>query len=139
MKLFFFFYFFGFGVFAYFLVPQKSKAQSITNGSLIYNDFCYRCHGVNGVGRDNLIPPLKSSDYLLKNIDQFPQKKFFHDFKYDQRVPTDTIKYWIKAQEKINQDKKLKFFKTHNTFGALNNFNFTKNSSTRFFSIVEGI
>ena len=69
MKLFFFFYFFGFGVFAYFLVPQKSKAQSITNGSLIYNDFCYRCHGVNGVGRDNLIPPLKSSDYLLKNID----------------------------------------------------------------------
>ena len=68
MKLFFFFYFFGFGVLSYFLVPQKSKAQSITNGSLIYNDFCYRCHGVNGVGQDNLIPPLKSSDYLLNNI-----------------------------------------------------------------------
>ena len=68
MKLFFFFYFFGFGILVSFLVPQKSKAQSITNGSLIYNDFCYRCHGVNGVGRDNLIPPLKSSDYLLNNI-----------------------------------------------------------------------
>lgn len=68
MKLFLFFHFFGFGILVYFLVPQKSKAQSITNGSLIYNDFCYRCHGVNGVGRDNLIPPLKSSDYLLKNI-----------------------------------------------------------------------
>ena len=51
---------------------------------------------------------------VLKNIDQFPQKKFFNEFNYDPRVVTDTIKFWIKAQEKINQDKKLRFFKTHN-------------------------
>ena len=62
---------------------------------------------------------------VLQNIDQFPQKKFFNGFNYDQKVPTDTIKFWIKAQEKINQDKRLKFFKTHNAFGKLNNFNFT--------------
>ena len=62
---------------------------------------------------------------VLKNIDQFPQKKFFDSFNFDQKIPTDTIKFWIKAQEKINQDRKLKFFKTHNTFGKLNNFNFT--------------
>ena len=67
---------------------------------------------------------------VLKNIDQFPQKKFFDEFNYDPRVVTDTIKFWIKAQEKINQDKKLRFFKTHNAFGALNNFHFTnKNNS----------
>ena len=36
MKLILFFYFFGFGVLAYFFVPQKSKAQSITDVSLIY-------------------------------------------------------------------------------------------------------
>ena len=48
---------------------------------------------------------------VLKNIDQFPQKKFFNEFNYDQKIPTDTIKLWIKAQEKINQDKRLKFFK----------------------------
>ena len=67
---------------------------------------------------------------VLKNIDQFPQKKFFDEFNYDPRVVTDTIKFWIKAQEKINQDKKLRFFKTHNAFGALNNFDFTnKNNS----------
>ena len=67
---------------------------------------------------------------VLKNIDQFPQKKFFDEFNYDSRVVTDTIKFWIKAQEKINQDKKLRFFKTHNAFGALNNFHFTnKNNS----------
>ena len=62
---------------------------------------------------------------VLKNIDQFPQKKFFDNFNFDQKIPTDTIKFWIKAQEKINQDKKLKFFKTHNAFGKLNNFDFT--------------
>jgi len=62
---------------------------------------------------------------VLKNIDQFPQKKFFDSFNFDQKIPTDTIKFWIKAQEKINQDRKLKFFKTNNTFGKLNNFNFT--------------
>ena len=67
---------------------------------------------------------------VLKNIDQFPQKKFFNDFNYDQKVPTDTIKLWIKAQEKINQDKKLKFFKTHNAFGKVNNFDFTNSSNS---------
>ena len=64
---------------------------------------------------------------VLKNIDQFPQKKFFNEFNYDPKVVTDTIKFWIKAQEKINQDKKLRFFKTHNAFGTLNNFDFTNN------------
>jgi hypothetical protein len=67
---------------------------------------------------------------VLKNIDQFPQKKFFNDFNYDKKIPTDTIKLWIKAQEKINQDKKLKFFKTHNVFGKLNNFDFTNKENS---------
>jgi len=67
---------------------------------------------------------------ILKKIDQFPQKKYFTEFNYDQNVPTDTIKYWIKAQEKINQDKKLRFFKTHNAFGALNSFDFTNKENS---------
>jgi hypothetical protein len=67
---------------------------------------------------------------ILKKIDQFPQKKFFNEFNYDPRIVTDTIKFWIKAQEKINQDKKLRFFKTHNAFGALNNFDFTNKDNS---------
>ena len=67
---------------------------------------------------------------VLKNIDQFPQKKFFDSYNFDQKIPTDTIKFWIKAQEKINHDKKLKFFKTHNVFGKLNNFNFTNSENS---------
>ena len=29
---------------------------------------------------------------------------------YDKTIVGDTTKFWIKAQEKINQDKKLKLF-----------------------------
>ena len=42
---------------------------------------------------------------LLKKIDQFPTRKYFSDFEYNQKVIGDTCKYWIKAQEKINIDK----------------------------------
>lgn len=51
------------------LQVQKSKSESIKNGAELYRDFCYRCHGFNGEGQPDLIPPLKSSDYLLNNID----------------------------------------------------------------------
>ena len=51
------------------LQVQKSKSESIKNGAELYRDFCYRCHGFNGEGQLDLIPPLKSSDYLLNNID----------------------------------------------------------------------
>jgi hypothetical protein len=65
------------------------------------------------------------SENLLENINQFPQKKYFEHFDYDKNTPTDTSRFWIKAQEKINQDKKIRFFKTHNIYGTLNNENFS--------------
>ena len=34
---------------------------------------------------------------VLKNIDQFPQKKFFNEFNYDPRFVIVTINFWIKA------------------------------------------
>tara|TARA_B100000795_G_C22684010_1_gene392893 strand:- start:109 stop:969 length:861 start_codon:yes stop_codon:yes gene_type:complete len=68
---------------------------------------------------------------FLKNIGQFPEKSHFVNFDYNIREITDTTRFWIKAQEKINEDNKLRFFKTHNIFGAVNDFNFTnkKNSA----------
>ena len=63
---------------------------------------------------------------LLKRIDQFPTKHYFKEFDYNQKVPSDTCKFWIKAQEKINANiKELKFFKTHNIFGKVANYDFT--------------
>ena len=62
---------------------------------------------------------------LIKEIGQFPEKRHFKSFKYDPKSVIGTTYFWIKAQEKINQDKKLRFFKTHNVFGKINNNSFT--------------
>ncbi len=67
---------------------------------------------------------------LLKKIDQFPTKKYLRDFDYDPKVIGDTCKIWVKAQEKINLDNKLKFFKTHNAFGKINNYDFTNSENS---------
>ena len=65
------------------------------------------------------------NEKLMKNIRQFPEKQYFASFKYDSNIVTDTSRLWIKAQEKINKDKKLRFFKTHNSFGKINDHDFT--------------
>ena len=67
---------------------------------------------------------------LLKKIDQFPQKRHFSDFNYDHKIVTDTSKFWIKAQEKINLNNELNFLKTHNILGSINNSNFTNKKNT---------
>lgn len=67
---------------------------------------------------------------LLKNIAQFPEKKYFGEFNYDAKIVTDTSKFWIKAQEKINLNNKLNIFKTHNILGSINNNNFTNKKNT---------
>ena len=72
----------------------------------------------------------KFDENIISRIGQFPEKRHFTSFDYDQNVVTDTARFWLKAQEKINLDKKLNFFKTHNAFGSVNNSQFTdaKNS-----------
>src|SRR5210317_2135342 len=67
---------------------------------------------------------------LLKNIDQFPTRKYFEGFDFDKNKIGDTCKYWVNAQEKINTDKKLKFLKTHNIFGKVNNYDFTNSKNS---------
>tara|TARA_E500000178_G_C16841982_1_gene671019 strand:- start:79 stop:927 length:849 start_codon:yes stop_codon:yes gene_type:complete len=67
---------------------------------------------------------------VIKNVDQFPEKIHYQGFKYDQKNVTDTTKLWIVAQERINRDKKIRFFKTHNFYGAINNCNFTNKKNT---------
>ena len=67
---------------------------------------------------------------LLKNITQFPEKRHFIDFNYDTKRVADTSKFWIQAQEKINLNNKINFFKTHNILGSINNNNFTNKKNT---------
>ena len=67
---------------------------------------------------------------ILKNIRQFPEKKYLTGFNHNQNEVGDTARFWIKAQEKINEDKKIRFFKTHNIFGAVNNSKFSNKQNS---------
>jgi len=67
---------------------------------------------------------------ILKNIGQFPEKKYLTGFNHNPNEVGDTAKFWIKAQEKINEDKKIRFFKTHNIFGAVNNSKFSNKQNS---------
>ena len=67
---------------------------------------------------------------LLEEIRQFPEKNYFYNFNYNPKIVTETSKFWIKAQEKINSDNKLRFFKTHNILGAIENNNFTNKQNS---------
>ena len=67
---------------------------------------------------------------ILNSIGQFPEKKYFTGFDHNQEEAGDTARFWIKAQEKINEDKKLRFFKTHNIFGKVNNSRFSNKQNS---------
>tara|TARA_B100000900_G_scaffold330053_1_gene290518 strand:- start:112 stop:960 length:849 start_codon:yes stop_codon:yes gene_type:complete len=70
------------------------------------------------------------SEELIKNIGQFPEKVHFNEFNYDEKIVTDTSRFWIQAQERINKDKKIKFKKTHNCLSSINGNNFTNKKNT---------
>ena len=50
------------------------------------------------------------NDKILKNIPQFPEKRYFTNFDYNKSIPASTAQFWIKAQEIINKEKKNKIF-----------------------------
>ena len=67
---------------------------------------------------------------LLKNIESFPQKKFFMEYANEFKSPIGTTYHWIKAQKKINENGKLNFLKTHNSLCNINGNNFTDKINT---------
>ena len=69
-------------------------------------------------------------DQQLKNIQQFPVKKYLENFDYDLKKPGDAVRFWVAAQDKINLDKKIRFFKTHNALVKLGSNDFTNKRNT---------
>ncbi|MDC3341611.1 sulfotransferase domain-containing protein [Candidatus Pelagibacter sp.] len=67
---------------------------------------------------------------LLENIDQFPSTQFFRDKKDTFSAPEDTSNLWLSEQEKINQDNKIRFLKTHNALCKINSNSFTNEKNT---------
>ena len=43
-----------------------------SRGESLYESVCASCHGSNGLGLSNLIPPIAGSDYWVKNQDKLP-------------------------------------------------------------------
>lgn len=70
MKVFSLFYFIIVGIITSYLFQEKTKKESIAEGQEIYQDFCVQCHLNSGEGVSRVFPPLKSSDYLLNNIEK---------------------------------------------------------------------
>ena len=70
MKVFSMFYLIIVGVITTYLFQEKTKKESIAEGQEIYQDFCVQCHLNSGEGVSGVFPPLKSSDYLLNNIEK---------------------------------------------------------------------
>ena len=74
----------------------------------------------------------ENNELNLNNIliDQFPNRRHFRGLVNDLDNFNEISKNWITAQEKINIDKKIKFFKTHNVLGSINNHKFTNKENT---------
>ena len=67
---------------------------------------------------------------VLNHIDQFPSFDYFKKYEDKFQRPEDTAKYWLDAQKKINQDKKIKFFKTHNALCKIEDNVFTNKQNS---------
>ena len=63
----------------------------------------------------------------LSNIPQFPLRSHFNNFVNNHEIDdlNKVSSYWIKSQQIINLDKKVKFLKTHHALCKINGSTFT--------------
>tara|TARA_Y100001970_G_C14149563_1_gene811866 strand:+ start:716 stop:1525 length:810 start_codon:yes stop_codon:yes gene_type:complete len=69
----------------------------------------------------------------LENIPKFPQEKYFKGLVSKEILNQDSIeafKYFVNAQEKINENKSVKILKTHNFAGSIKGHPFTNLANT---------
>ena len=66
----------------------------------------------------------------LRAIMNYPHSTHFDDLVSNLFNLDEISKNWITSQEKINSDKKLRFFKTHNMLGKFQGFPFTNSENT---------
>ena len=103
MKVFSIIYLFFVSFIFNFIQKEKSFEESISNGKLIYEDFCIQCHLSNGEGIEKIYPPLNNSDYLLKELD-----KSIYSIKYGLRgeIIVNGIKYnGVMASQGLEDDE----------------------------------
>ena len=67
---------------------------------------------------------------LLKKIQQFPNKDHFLNLTDKFQDIHELKKFWVLAQEKININDKVNFFKTHHINCKIDNYPFTNKDNT---------
>ena len=72
----------------------------------------------------------KSNLDSLNMIGQYPLRSQFKNLIKDFTNVSEIKKSWIKSQEIINLDKKVRFFKTHHAMVSIDNYNFTNDENT---------
>jgi len=103
MKVFLIIYLFFVSFIFNLIQKEKSFEESISDGKLIYEDFCIQCHLFNGEGIEKIYPPLNNSDYLLKNLD-----KSIYSIKYGLtgEIIVNGIKYnGVMASQGLEDDE----------------------------------
>ena len=103
MKVFLIIYLFFVSFIFNFIQKEKSFEESISDGKLIYEDFCIQCHLSNGEGIEKIYPPLNNSDYLLKDLD-----KSIYSIKYGLtgEIIVNGIKYnGVMASQGLEDDE----------------------------------
>ena len=103
MKVFLIIYLFFVSFIFNFIQKEKSFEESISDGKLIYEDFCIQCHLSNGEGIEKIYPPLNNSNYLLKNLD-----KSIYSIKYGLKgeIIVNGIKYnGVMASQGLEDDE----------------------------------
>ncbi len=66
----------------------------------------------------------------LNMIGQYPVRSQFRDLVQNFSDINQIKQKWIESQKNINFENKVKFYKTHHSMVALDNFNFTDNENT---------
>ena len=66
----------------------------------------------------------------LSKIRQFPNRDLFKSFVKNFQDPKEIYTNWKNAQDQINLDNKIKFFKTHHVNCEVGNFKFTDNNNS---------
>ena len=66
----------------------------------------------------------------LKAISSYPDKSHFNGLISEYLNLDEVAKNWINSQSKINLDKNLRFFKTHNMLGKFKGYPFTDQNNT---------
>ena len=86
----------------------------------------------------NNIPKLDTFENFkfIKKLSLKDYKTIFSNTEYDHESTSTLAKYWLESQKKINKDKRINFFKTHNARLKFKNFVYTNELTTSGFIYI---